>query len=199
MLISFVLMIGLASVARPLVITLIGEKWLPCVIYLQLLCLVGMFYPLHALNLNMLTVQGRADLFLRLEIIKKILFIPMIVIGVIWGVKILILGMLVNSIFAYFLNSYWSGKMIGYSSLEQLKDIMPSFLLALATGMAAYSAGTILKTAHWLTMIAQIAVGGAFVFGAGEVLGLRDYLYIKRVAMDHLFSRRTRVETNDAK
>src|SRR5690606_16555947 len=67
MLITFVLMLGMAAVAEPFVITLIGDKWQPSVIYLQLLCLVGMFYPLHALNLNMLNVKGRSDLFLKLE------------------------------------------------------------------------------------------------------------------------------------
>ena len=198
MLISFVLMFGLAAVARPLVLTLIGGKWLPCVIYLQLLCFVGMFYPLHSLNLNMLNVQGRSDLFLRLEIIKRILFIPMIVVGIIWGVKILILGMFVSSIFAYFLNSYWSGKMIGYSSLDQLKDIMPSFLVALAMGIVVFSAGTILKTAPWLTLIIQVAVGGTFVFAAGEIFGLDDYQYIKEVTKEHLFSRSTRMGINEA-
>jgi teichuronic acid exporter len=199
MLISFVLMIGLAAIAKPLVLTLIGSKWLPSVIYLQLLCFVGMLYPLHALNLNMLNVQGRSDLFLRLEIIKKMIFIPMIVIGVIWGIKIMILGMLAASIFAYFLNSYWSGKMISYSSLEQLQDIMPSFLLALTMGIVAYSVGEILNTAHWLTLIIQITVGGAFLFGAGELFGIRDYLYIKGIAAEQLFSWLNRNASNEAK
>ena len=72
MLITFVLMLGMAAIARPMILTLIGENWEPCVIYVQMLCFVGMFYPLHALNLNMLQIQGRSDLFLRLEIIKKI-------------------------------------------------------------------------------------------------------------------------------
>ena len=99
MLISFVLMLGMAAVARPMVLTLIGEKWLPCVPYLQLLCLVGMFYPVHALNLDMLKVKGRSDLFLKLEVIKKILAIPTIVIGVFFGIKIMIVGMLANSSF----------------------------------------------------------------------------------------------------
>jgi teichuronic acid exporter len=194
MLFSFVFMIGLAAVARPLVITLIGAKWLPCVIYLQLLCFVGMFYPLHALNLNMLKLEGRSDLFLRLEIIKKSLAVPMIVIGVFYGMKILILGMLITSILAYFINSFWSGRLIGYSSLEQLKDIMPSLLLASAAGAATYSVGFILKTVPWLTLIIQIAIGAMFVFVAGEILGIGDYLYIKRVVKEHLFSGTNRIE-----
>ncbi|WP_199898572.1 lipopolysaccharide biosynthesis protein [Prolixibacter bellariivorans] len=88
MLITFVLMLGMAATAKPMILTLIGEKWSPAIIYLQMLCFVGMFYPLHALNLNMLQVQGRSDLFLKLEIIKKILAIPTIIIGVYWGLKL---------------------------------------------------------------------------------------------------------------
>ena len=71
-----------------------------------MLCFVGMMYPLHALNLNMLQVQGRSDLFLKLEIIKKIIAIPTIIIGIYWGIKIMIIGMMVNTLVAYYLNSY---------------------------------------------------------------------------------------------
>jgi len=115
MLITFVLMLGMAAVAEPLNISLIGEKWRPSIIYLQMLCFVGMLYPLQALNLNMLQVSGRSDLFLKLEIIKKILAVPSIVIGVIWGIKVMIVGMMVNTLIAYYFNSYWSGHFIGYS------------------------------------------------------------------------------------
>jgi O-antigen/teichoic acid export membrane protein len=161
------------------------------------MCFVGMLYPLHALNLNMLTVQGRSDLFLRLEIIKKMIFIPMIVVGVVWGIKMMILGMLLSSIFAYFLNSYWSGKMIGYSSLKQLQDIMPSFLLAATMGAAVYAAGAILKTKPWLTLLIQVVVGGIIVFGAGEIFGMGDYQYIKGVAGEYLFSGKNRMGNNE--
>jgi O-antigen/teichoic acid export membrane protein len=84
MLITFLLMFGLAAVAKPMIIVLIGGKWLPSVIYLQLLCFVGMFYPLHAINLNMLNVLGRSDLFLKIEMIKKILAIPVIIVDCIF-------------------------------------------------------------------------------------------------------------------
>lgn len=144
MLITFVFMLGMAAIAKPMILTLIGEQWLPSVIYLQMLCFVGMFYPLHALNLNMLKVQGRSDLFLRLEIIKKILAIPVIIIGIIYGIKIMILGMLINTIIAYYLNSFWSGKLIGYSSFEQVKDIFPSFLLAFTVAAIVYIIGNVI-------------------------------------------------------
>jgi O-antigen/teichoic acid export membrane protein len=197
MLFSFAIMIGLAAVAKPLVLTLIGGKWLPSVIYLQLLCFVGMLYPLHVLNLNMLNVQGRSDLFLRLELIKKVLFVPMIVAGVFFGIKILILGMLAGSIFAYFINSYWSGRMIAYSSWEQLRDIMPSFLLASTMGIAVFAVGAILPTAPWLTLIIQVTLGAGIVLGSGEAFGLRDYLYIKNVLREQLFSASGRMEAKN--
>ena len=87
MFISFISMIWLAAVAKPLILVLIGEQWLPPVPYLQLLCFSGMLYPLHSLNLNILNVKGRSDLFLKLEVFKKGLMIPTIVIGVLWGGK----------------------------------------------------------------------------------------------------------------
>ena len=100
MFITFVSMTGMAAVAEPMVIAFIGEKWRPSIIYLQMLCFVGAFYPLHALNINMLNVKGRSDLLLNLEIVKKGLAVPTIIIGVIWGIKIMILGLCLNSIIA---------------------------------------------------------------------------------------------------
>ena len=86
MLLTFACMLGLAAVARPLIVLLIGEKWLPAVGYLQILCFAGMLYPLHAINLNILQVKGRSDLFLRLEIIKKVIGTLPIVLGIFYGI-----------------------------------------------------------------------------------------------------------------
>ena len=80
-------MLGMAAVAKPLILVLLGIKWIGAVDYLQLLCFVGLFFPLHALNLNVLNVKGRSDLFLKLEVIKKILAVPVILIGIFLGIK----------------------------------------------------------------------------------------------------------------
>jgi teichuronic acid exporter len=189
MLITFVLMMGLAAVAKPMVLTLIGEKWLPSVVYLQMLCFVGMFYPLHALNLNMLQVQGRSDLFLRLEIIKKALAIPTIIIGVIWGIKIMIAGMMVNTLIAYYLNSYWSGKLIDYSALQQVKDIFPSFLLAIIVNFLVYFSGYLVKLANPLILIIQILFGALLTIGISEIIHFEDYRYIRKIIFEKLFKR----------
>lgn len=179
MFVSFVLMFGMAAVAKPMVIVLIGEKWLPSVIYLQLLCFVGMFYPLHAINLNMLNVLGRSDLFLRLEIIKKILAVPVIIIAIFLGIKMMIISMILLSGIAYFLNSYYSGRQIGYSSFRQLKDIMPSFFLAAFMGLIVYLVGNFLGISYLLILLLQLILGTIITMGLAELLHMDTYLYMK--------------------
>ena len=105
MLITFACMLGLAAVAKPLILILIGEKWLPAVYFLQIICFSGMLYPLHAINLNILQVKGRSDLFLKLEIIKKIIAVGPIVVGVVYGIEYMLWGGVLTSFIAYFLNS----------------------------------------------------------------------------------------------
>ena len=186
MFITFLLMMGMAAIAKPMVISLIGEKWLPSVIYLQLLCFVGMFYPLHALNLNMLEVQGRSDLFLKLEIIKKTLAIPIIVIGVFYGIKIMIFGMIINTLIAYYINSYWSGKMIGYSFMQQVKDILPSFILALGVGGIVFALGYIGVNSNILLLIIQIVTGISLTILICEITKFKEYRYIKSIVLEKL-------------
>ncbi len=186
MLITFTLMLILAAVAKPLILTLIGEKWLPSVIYLQLLCFSGMLYPLHAINLNMLQVQGRSDLFLNLEIAKKILAVPAIIIGVYFGIQVMIIAMTFNSFIAFFLNSYYSGKLIGYSSLNQLKDILPSFLLAVFVGSVVFFTGYLLEIPNLFKLLIQIFLGIALSVGIAELLCFNDYLYLKEIISQHL-------------
>ncbi len=187
MLVTFVLMLGMATIAKPIILTLIGEKWEPCVIYLQMLCFVGMFYPLHALNLNMLNVKGRSDLFLRLEIIKKVLAVPVIVIAIFWGIKAMILGMIFLSLIAYYLNSYWSGRLIGYSFLEQIKDVLPSFMIAAVMSAVVFIEGMLFTLTPLPMLIVQLTTGAVLTFGLCECLRFKDYLYIKEIIYEKFF------------
>jgi O-antigen/teichoic acid export membrane protein len=186
MFITFILMLGMAAVSEPMIITLIGEKWRPSIIYLQMLSFVGMMYPLHALNLNMLQVSGRSDLFLKLEVIKKILAIPTIVIGVIWGIKMMIIGMMVNTLIAYYLNSYWSGRFIGYSYKQQVVDILPSFGLALTMALFVYLLGIFLPFSYLWDLIIQITAGAIFILLFCEITRFRDYIFVKELAIEKL-------------
>lgn len=186
MYITFILMIGMASVSESLVLVLIGEQWRDSIVYLQMLCFVGMMFPLHSLNLNMLQVQGRSDLFLKLEIIKKIIAIPTIVIGVFWGIKIMILGMMFNTVIAYYLNSYWSGRMLYYHFYEQVKDVFPSFILASSMGIIIYIIGYLLDIQLLYKLIIQITTGAIFVLIVSEFLKLKDYIYLKGIALEKI-------------
>lgn len=183
MYITFALMLGLSAVAEPLILTLIGEKWRQSIIYLQLFCFASMLYPLHALNLNMLKVKGRSDLFLKLEIIKKLLAIPVIVIGVVFGIKYMIIGLIFNSFIGYFLNSYWSGKLIGYSSMDQVKDITPSFLLSAGMALMVYGIGHVLDISQLLTLILQTISGAIIFFSISELIKMKDYIYLKQIVL----------------
>jgi len=184
MLITFILMLGMSAIARPLILTLIGEKWEPCIIYLQMLCFIGMFYPLHALNLNMLQVKGRSDLFLRLEIIKKALAIPVILVGAFEGIKVMIFGMMLLTLNAYYLNSYWSGRLIGYSFLEQVKDILPSFILAVVVSLAVFTEEFFIQLPMFPLLVIQLTTGIVLTFGICEVVHFKDYIYIKSIIKD---------------
>jgi O-antigen/teichoic acid export membrane protein len=189
MLVTFTSMLGLTAVAHPLIVVLIGEKWLPAAGYLQIICLAGMLYPLHAINLNMLQVKGRSDLFLRLEIIKKTVGILPIVLGICWGIEIMLWGSVLTSFVAYFLNSYYSGRLIHYSVSNQIKDILPSFGMALCMAIIVHLIGVLFSMPLIVQLILQVLTGIAIILGICEASRFEDYLYIKQLVKDKLSSR----------
>lgn len=180
MLVTFACMLGLAAVAKPLIIILIGEKWIPAVAFLQIICFSGMLYPLHAINLNILQVKGRSDLFLKLEIIKKIIAIGPITIGVFYGIEYMLLGSVFTSFVAYFLNSYYSAGLIHYPTKEQLKDVFPTFAVSLIVAAAMWSF-SLLDVSVYIQLVIQILVGLALAFIFYEKLQLSEYLEAKRM------------------
>ncbi len=185
-LITFVLMACMAAVAEPMIITLIGEKWRPSIIYLQMLCFVGMMYPLHSLNLNILNVKGRSDIFLKLSIIKKILVIPTVFIGITFGIKYMLLGMMVNTIIAYYINSYYSGKFINYRMLEQVMDILPSLIISIVSAAIVFLIGKVLPFAYSVILVIQI-ISGVFIFLLiCEITKVEAYKAIKEIVVKRI-------------
>src|SRR5690606_17774455 len=124
------------------------EKWLPAVPYFQIMCAAGILYPLHAYNLNILSVKGRSGLFLRLEIIKKLLLVGVLAASFPFGILGLIWGQVIFSMIAFFINTHYSGKFLKYSSLEQLQDITPLLLLAALSGAGTYAISYFLSDSH---------------------------------------------------
>lgn len=185
MMITFACMLGMAAVAKPMILILIGEKWLPAVTYLQIMCFAGMLYPLHAINLNMLQVKGRSDLFLKLEVYKKILMIIPITLGIFFGIEYLLLGSVFNSFIAFFLNSYYSGKMINYPTSQQIKDITPTFFISLITAGIMWTF-SFLPLNNWLILTLQIGAGLGIATLLYEKSNLPEYRELKNTLVPYI-------------
>ena len=185
MLITFACMLGLAAVAKSLIIILIGDKWIPAIYFLQIICFSGMLYPLHAINLNILQVKGRSDLFLRLEVIKKIIAVVPIVIGIFYGIEYMLWGGVITSFIAYFLNSYYSARLIDYSALDQIKDILPTFLISFVVSFLMWCTSLLDLSVYFLLPI-QLILGILLAFFIYEKLKLPEYLELKQLGISLL-------------
>ena len=177
-LVNFPIMIGLAVIARPLVMLLLTEKWAECIPYLQLLCVLGLLFPLHVINLNVLQAIGRSDLFLRLEIIKKILIVINIAVTWRWGITAMIYGMIVLTFISYYLNSYYSGVLLGYSFWEQLRDLFPYLGTAVLMGMTVYATGQLPYPNYWSMLAAQITTGIVIYVSLCRVFRLAAFMEV---------------------
>lgn len=173
----FPLMVGVAAVAEPLIYLLFGEKWIKMVPYFQLLAIAGMLYPIHALNLNILQVKGRSDLFLYLEIIKTI--VPTIlIITVIWmdlGLTALVATVVLDSFISLFINIYFSGREISYSTKEQLLDLLPIFAISFGMGTVVYGVGKLLPFTELLTLIIQIGIGAVLYITICKLFKIEEF------------------------
>ncbi|MBM4334044.1 MAG: lipopolysaccharide biosynthesis protein [Deltaproteobacteria bacterium] len=155
----FPVMIGLAAVAEPLVSALLTDKWLPCVIYLQLLCAVGILYPLHAVNLNVLKAQGRSDLFFKIEVLKKFLVVVAIAMTYQSGISAMIIGQIATSFLAYYMNSYYTGKLLDYGVTEQIRDVIPALIISCIMGGVVYGVTLVPLSTPLISVIVQITAG----------------------------------------
>lgn len=182
MFVSFCCMLGLAAIAEPMIVTLIGEQWLPAVPFLQIISFSLMLYPLHALNLNMLQVQGRSDLFLKLEILKKAIALGPLLAGIFWNIYSMLIGSVITGFISYYLNAFYSGRFLNYSIWEQIKDILPSFGVALFMALAIYPISFIDLPSVSL-MIIQILAGFTIVILLSKIFKLEPYLEIKSILL----------------
>ena len=163
MFVTAISMFFVGAISEPLLYCLIGPKWHEAATYLPLICISGSLYPLHAINLNMLQVQGRSDLFLGLEIVKKIIALAPLFIGAFIGIMPMLYTNLLTGIIAFFLNSHYSGKLLGYSSWMQIKDVAPSYTSATTVAFFVYFI-KFLPLSYWIVLPLQIFVGTAIFF-----------------------------------
>ena len=151
-------MFGLAAIAKPLVKVLLTDKWLPCVPFLQLACISYAIYPIHTANLTGINALGRSDIFLKLEIIKKLITIINIVITLPLGIYAMAIGQVISSFIASFINAYPNKKLMNYTYFEQIKDLMPAFLSSIAMAACVWSLHFI-QIPQIILLIVQITTG----------------------------------------
>lgn len=166
--IIFPLMIGMSAVARPFIDIALGTQWGFCGQLLQIICFAMMWYPIHAINLNLLQVKGRSDLFLRLEIIKKILGITVLCITAPFGLVVMCYGQIFNSIVALVINTYYTGKLINVGFIRQMKDLLPTILLSLIMFWAILLVDGFIETNMYRLVIGVLV--GIIVYASGSYI-----------------------------
>ena len=183
--IIFPMMAGLAGVAAPLVEVLLGEKWLPCVPFLQIFCFTLAFYPVHTSNLQAINAMGRSDIFLKLEIIKKSFGLAVLVVAVFCFDSPIAIAMtgVVTTVVSCFINAYPNKSLIDYSYAEQMKDILPSLIASLVMCGVVLAVGW-LDWAPILVLAVQIIVGVVVYVGISALCGLTPYKTLRQMISD---------------
>lgn len=179
--------VGLAVCAEPIIRLLLTDKWLQCVPYMQIFCIICAFQPIYTANLSALKSLGRSDLFLKLELIKKVLGLSLIIISMRWGILAMALSEVVTMLLGHMINSVPSRKLLNYGYFQQLRDIMPSMLLSIAMGVIVWSV-SLLGLSDFLALPLQILVGVLFYAVMSAMLGLDSFTYLLSVIM-RLFKR----------
>lgn len=171
--------------AEPLTVFLFTAKWIPMVPLFQIICLSGLLYPLHLYNLLILQVKGRSDLFLKLEVIKKVLLSIVIFTSFYFGLYGLLWGQLVFSVLVLFINTYYAGSMINYSMKQQLRDMIPLFLLAGFVGMCVYVLDhyVLYTFLNIVRLIISSILGGVLYFSISYVFKFNSLLEIKNIIL----------------
>ena len=185
---NFAAVFGLAAIAKPLIVTLIGEKWLPSVYLLQIMSLYAAIYPLHQLNLNILSVRKRSDLLLKLEIVKKILFVPVIAVGFFFEMQFMIWAAVVYYYVEFFVNNWYTESLIGYGSWKQIKDLCPVYLVSLLISVGVWL--LTLTSLPYLLMIPLQITFAVLLYGMiYTAIGQPEFTEIKTYCLSKVMQR----------
>lgn len=181
----FPLMVGLSAVADPFIRLALTDKWKEAIVLLQIICFALMWYPIHAINLNILQVKGRSDYFLKLEIIKKVQGVLFLIVTVPMGIVAMCCGKVLSSLISLIWNTYYTKKLIGYGYFAQIRDLLPILIHSLIMG------GIVLFVVHimptlWLKLIVGVLAGvvyyiaGAYIMKFPEINEFLSILKLKR-------------------
>ncbi len=171
------LMVGLAVCSEPIIELLLTEKWLDSVLFMQIFCITYMFYPVHTANLNAIKAMGRSDMFLKLEIVKKIVGITAVFITMFISVEAMAYSLLITTVINSFVNAFPNKKLLNYSWGEQMKDILPYIALAVIMGIPVFFM-QYLPIPTILVLILQVIVGATIYIGCSVIFKLEIFIYI---------------------
>ncbi len=191
MFITLICMFSLGAISEPLIKCLIGDKWIESSTYLPLICISMSLYPLHAINLNMLQVQGKSGVFLYLEFIKKFVSTGPILLGIFVSIKVMLIGSIIAGLISYFLNSYYTGKDLNYNSWMQINDVKSSFAIAIIIALSVYFFKYLPCSAYVILTI-QIIIGSLIFFIICETSKPSEYIEIKSIALSIINKREIR-------
>ena len=189
------LMAGLAVCAQPLIRLLLTEKWLPCVPYMRIFCIVYAFYPLHTANLSAIKALGRSDIFLKLEVLKELVSIVLLLVTMRYGVYAIALGLLVSSVASQLINSWPNRKMLGYTYPQQLRDMAPAILLSLLMAACVWPIQQ-LGLSDFVTLLIQVPLGVVIYAGVSAALKLESFRFLLEV-IARLRHRKTGTENGE--
>lgn len=173
----FPAMAGLAAIAKPLTIILLTEKWLPAVPFIQFCCFTYAFWPVQTANLQAIKALGRSDIFLKLEILKKVVGILILVVTLPFGLYIMMIGRCIGTVISSIINAFPNKKLLGYSYIEQVKDMLPSFLLSLIMA-AVVLAIDMINFNVFLKIAVQVVSGMAIYMSMAKVFKIECFEYI---------------------
>ena len=189
------LMMGLTFMAEPLVRLVITEKWLPCIPYMRVFCIMYIFYPIHTANLNAIKALGRSDVFLKLEVIKKIMGTILLLSSMWFGVMAMAYSFLLESFLGQIINSWPNRKLLNYKYVEQIVDILPCLFLSFFMGIIVYAI-TFLGFNDLLTILLQFCVGTIVYICCSILFKIDSFYYLLDILKKLFLSKRNKVNGN---
>lgn len=182
------MMIGLAFCANSVVTLILTDKWTPCVLYMRIFCITYMFYPIHTANLNAIKAIGRSDLFLKLECVKKIMGMILLLSTMWFGVEVMAYSMLISSLLSQLINTWPNRKLLSYGYLEQIRDILPNILLSIGMGLCVWLIGGI-DMSLVLKLFVQILTGAVVYVSASYLFKIEPFIYLLGIIKSRFIKR----------
>lgn len=182
-------MLGLAAVSEPFVRLVLTDKWMSCVPLLQMFCVIYLFYPIHTTNMQAVNSIGRADVTMRLEIIKKIIELILLLCAMQISVKAIVISEVITATLFVFINAYPNTKFVKYSIKEQLSDILPNVSMALVMAVTVYMVNYF-PIGDFLKLVIQVALGALLYLTLSIITRNKELKYIKSIMFNRFLNRR---------